>query len=71
MTRAGIRQISYYCQQRNNNRACNFLRQVNQAGGLSNLARLCSQGDGGACNALRVINCYAAENFTRGRRKCG
>ena len=69
--RAGIRQINYYCGQRNNNRACDFSRQVNQAGGASNLARLCSQGNGGACNALGVITCYAAENFTRGERKCG
>ncbi|NEO58492.1 MAG: hypothetical protein F6K54_38840 [Okeania sp. SIO3B5] len=71
VTRAGIRQINYYCRQRNNHRACNFLHEVDREGGPSNLARLCSQGDGGACNALRVINCYAAENFTRGGRKCG
>ncbi|NET16506.1 MAG: hypothetical protein F6K08_28635 [Okeania sp. SIO1H6] len=66
-SRAGIGQINYYCRQRNNNRACNFLRQVNQAGGPSNLARLCSQGSGGACNALSVIACYAAENSRAGR----
>ncbi|MGD1701973.1 hypothetical protein [Dapis sp. BLCC M229] len=44
-SRAGITQINYYCRQRNNNRACNFLGQVNQMGGPGKLGRLCSQGD--------------------------
>lgn len=72
VSRAGISQINYYCRKRNNNQACNFLRLVNQAGGPGNLARLCSQGSGGAGNALRVITCYAAENSRAGRGpKCG
>lgn len=64
---AGIAQINYYCRERNNNRACNFLRLVNQVGGPRNLGRFCSQGDRQACNALNVIACYAAENSRASR----